>query len=212
MKLSNQNKIEIIKAAISKIKKPNILELGVQKGVSTKMFLDICHKNNGKLTSIDIQDCSGVSKSKRWKFIMSSDDNFDYIKNKIKNNKFDILFIDSLHEPNHVRKVFFYYYEYLKKGGLIFIDDIVWLPYIKNAVRDNQFVERINRLTFDKILEIYNSNQNNFTLNINFYKSGLATIKKMNNNKLNNEKTIINRMGTLKNIVKKYFYAPKPKN
>ena len=29
----------------------------------------------------------------------------------------------------------------------------------------------------------------------------------MNNNKLNNEKTIINRMGTLKNIVKKYFYA-----
>ena len=34
----------------------------------------------------------------------------------------------------------------------------------------------------------------------------------MNNNKLNNEKTIINRMGTLKNIVKKYFYAPKPKN
>ena len=153
MKLSNQNKIEIIKAAISKIKKPNILELGVQK-VSTKMFLDICHKNNGKLTSIDIQDCSGVSKSKRWKFIMSSDDNFDYIKDKIKNNKFDILFIDSLHEPNHVRKVFFYYYEYLKKGGLIFIDDIVWLPYIKNAIRDNQFVERINRLTFDKILEI----------------------------------------------------------
>ena len=64
-------------------------------------------------------------------------------------------------------------------------------------------------LNFDKILEIYNSNQSNFTLNINFYKSGLATIKKMNNNKLNNQKTIINRMGTLKNIVKKYFYAPR---
>ena len=121
---------------------------------------------------------------------MSSDDNFDYIKDKIKNNKFDILFIDSLHEPNHVRKVFFYYYEYLKKGGLIFIDDIVWLPYIKNAIRDNQFVERINRLTFDKILEIYNSNQNNFTLNINFYKSGLATIKKMNNNNYYNGQII----------------------
>tara|TARA_B100001559_G_C16457906_1_gene602523 strand:+ start:615 stop:1253 length:639 start_codon:yes stop_codon:yes gene_type:complete len=212
MKLSNQNKIEIIKTAISKINKPNILELGVQKGVSTKMFLDICNRKNGKLTSIDIQDCSRVSKSKRWKFIMSSDDNFDYIKNKIKNNKFDILFIDSLHEPNHVRKVFFYYYAYLKKGGLIFIDDVVWLPYIKNASRDNQFVERINRLTFNKILEIYNTNQNNFSLNINFYKSGLAIIRKMNNKKLNDEKTIINRMGTLKNIVKKYFYAPKPKN
>ena len=79
------------------------------------MFLDICHKNNGKLTSIDIQDCSGVSKSKRWKFIMSSDDNFDYIKDKIKNNKFDILFIDSLHEPNHVRKVFSIIMSTLKK-------------------------------------------------------------------------------------------------
>ena len=65
MKLSNQNKIEIIKTAISKINKPNILELGVQKGVSTKMFLDICNRKNGKLTSIDIQDCSRVSKSKR---------------------------------------------------------------------------------------------------------------------------------------------------
>ena len=61
MKLSNQNKIEIIKTAISKINKPNILELGVQKGVSTKMFLDICNRKNGKLTSIDIQDAKGKS-------------------------------------------------------------------------------------------------------------------------------------------------------
>ena len=212
MNFSNKKKIEIIKTAVSKIDKPNILELGVQKGVSTKMFLNLCNKNNGKLTSIDIQDCSKVSNNKRWKFIMSSDDNFDYIKNKIKNKSFDVLFIDSLHEPSHVKKVFFYYYTYVKKGGLIFIDDVVWLPYIKNAVRDNQFVERINRLTFDKILEIYNSNKKNFTLNVNFYGSGLAIIKKINNNKLNDEKTIINRMGTLKNIFKKYLYAPKPKN
>ncbi len=115
MDFSNIKKLEIIKKKIFEIKKINILELGVQKGISTKMFLNICNKNNGKLTSIDIQDCSKVSKSKRWKFIKSSDDNFNYIKSKIKNNKFDVLFIDSLHEPNHVKKVFFYYYEYVKK-------------------------------------------------------------------------------------------------
>lgn len=212
MDFSNIKKLEIIKKKIFEIKKINILELGVQKGISTKMFLNICNKNNGKLTSIDIQDCSKVSKSKRWKFIKSSDDNFNYIKSKIKNNKFDVLFIDSLHEPNHVKKVFFYYYEYVKKKGLIFIDDVVWLPYVKNEIRDNQFVERINRLTFDKILEIYNSNKNNFSLDINFNGSGLAIIRKNTNKKLNEEKIIKNRMGNLKNIFKKYLYAPKPKN
>ena len=212
MDYSKIKKLETIRKKIFKIKKINILELGVQKGISTKMFLNICNKNNGKLTSVDIQDCSKVSKSKRWKFIESSDDDFNYIKNEIKNNKFDVLFIDSLHEPNHVKKVFYYYYEYVKKRGLIFIDDVVWLPYVKNEIRDNQFVERINRLTFDKILEIYNSNKNNFSLDINFDGSGLAIIQKNNNKKLNEEKIIKNRMGNFKNILKKYLYAPKPKN
>ena len=128
-------------------------------------------------------------------------------------NKVDIFIVNqTLHHCPNPAKTLKKMLKYLKKGGLIFIDDVVWLPYIKNASRDNQFVERINRLTFNKILEIYNTNQNNFSLNINFYKSGLAIIRKMNNKKLNDEKTIINRMGTLKNIVKKYFYAPKPKN
>ena len=48
---------------IRKINKPLILELGVQKGRSTKKFLDICEKNNGKLISVDIDDCSNVSRS-----------------------------------------------------------------------------------------------------------------------------------------------------
>ena len=42
---------------IKEINNPTILELGVQKGRSTKKFLDICKKNNGKLFSIDIDDC-----------------------------------------------------------------------------------------------------------------------------------------------------------
>src|SRR6056300_555637 len=104
MKYKENEKLDIIKNKISKIPKPNILELGVQKGNSTKMFLDLCEKNDGFLTSIDIEDCSNVSNSQKWKFIQSSDDNFNYINQFIKKD-LDIIFIDSLHEPNHVKKV-----------------------------------------------------------------------------------------------------------
>ena len=208
MKPYEKDKLDKIENLISKIPKLNILELGVQKGNSTKMFLKICNKNDGYLTSIDIDDCSNVVKNSRWTFIHSSDDNFEYT-NKFLKKKFDVLFIDSLHEPNHVRKVFYNYFKYLNNNALIFIDDVVWLPYIKDGEKDNDFVERINRLTFDKVLEIYNSNKENLSLNIDFTGSGLALLKKKNN-KLNDEKKIKNRMFTIKNIIKN-IYLPRPK-
>ena len=211
MKYFEQEKLEIIRSKISDIKSPNILELGVQKGNSTLMFLDICNKNDGYLTSIDIKDCSSVSKDKRWKFIFSSDDNFEYIDQHLTSEKFDILFIDSYHEPSHVRKVFYHYFYYLKKNALIFIDDVMWLPYVENGVKDNDFVERINRLTFNKLLEIFNNNVENLTLDINFNGSGLAILKKIGN-KLNKETEIKNRLFSIKNLIKKFIYSPKPKN
>mgnify|MGYP001001584039 FL=1 len=91
---------------IYQIKEPIILELGVQKGRSTKKFLELCNKNNGKLFSVDLDDCSSVSKDKKWKFFQTRDDNFDFIKSQIP-NKIDVLFIDTLHEANHVKKLFF---------------------------------------------------------------------------------------------------------
>ena len=211
MKYFEQEKLEIIRSKISDIKNPNILELGVQKGNSTKMFLDICNKNDGYLTSIDIKDCSSVSVDNRWKFILSSDDNFEYIDQHITNKNFNILFIDSYHEPSHVRKVFYHYFYYLKKNALIFIDDVMWLPYVENGVRDNDFSERINRLTFNKLLEIFNNNVENLTLDINFNGSGLAILKKIGD-KLNEEKEIKNRLFSIKNLIKKFIYSPKPKN
>ena len=115
-------------------------------------------KLNINITSVDIKDCSDVVKSDRWKFIHSSDDNFEEVDKYIK-NKLDFIFIDSLHEPNHVEKVLYHYYSFLKKGGICIIDDISWLPYSKNQERDKEFIEHINRSTFKKILEIFNQNQ-----------------------------------------------------
>ena len=208
MKLYEKEKLEFLKKKISNIPNPNILELGVQNGNSTKMFLEICEKNDGFLTSIDIDDCSNVSKSSKWKFIQSSDDNFDFIKNYLKND-LDIIFIDSLHEPGHIKKVLYYYFKFLKLNGIIFVDDISWLPFVHGGENDNDFVERINRLTFDKILEIYNANKKSLSLEINFSGSGLAILEKIDKN-LNDEVKIRNRLFTIKNLLKR-IYAPKPK-
>jgi len=171
------NNINYIIQKIKNIQNINILELGVLKGDSTKKFLDICDSNNGFLTSVDIEDCSDVSKNDRWKFIHSSDDNFEKI-DKIISKNFDLIFIDSLHEPNHVKKVFYHYYSFLKIGGLCIIDDISWIPYTKNEYRDNEFTENINKSTFNKILEIYNINKENFDLEFFFKDTGYATITK----------------------------------
>ena len=183
--------------------------MGVREGRSTKMFLEICDKNDGNLISVDILDYSKVSKNPKWKFVHSSDDNFSYI-NKFIEQKVDVLFIDSLHDSGHIRKVFYNYFNFVKINGLIFIDDVVWLPYVKGGYRDNDFVETTNRLIFNKILEIFNSNKDNLTLDMNFSASGLAVMKKIGNN-LNVEKKISNRFFSFKNILKK-IYKPKPKN
>lgn len=209
LKYLEKEKLDSIKEIASKIKRPNIIELGVHHGHSTSMFLDVCEKNDGYLTSIDIKDDSSVSNSKKWKFILSSDDNFEYI-GKLLQNKFDILYIDSLHEAKHIEKVFYFYFNFVKVGGLIIVDDLVWLPYTKNSVKDNSFVENTNRQIFYKILEIYNSNIENLTLNIDFQGSGLGFLKKKKE-KLYKCKRIISREYSIKNILKKLIYSPHPR-
>ena len=84
------------------------------------------------------------------------------------------------------------------------------MTYVKNGVQDNDFSERQNRLIFNTILEIYNSNVNNLSLDINFSGTGLAKFKKLNQS-INEAKKVTNRMFTFKNILKN-IYSPEPKN
>ena len=204
-----ENKLDYIIEKIKNIQKIQILELGVQNGSSTKKFIELCNINDGYLTSIDIDDCSKVIKSDRWKFIHSSDDNFEKI-DKIIPKALDFIYIDSFHEAKHVEKVFYHYYSFLKKGGICIIDDISWLPYSKNQYRDNEFSEHTNRSTFNKILEIYNQNQKNFFLEFFFRESGYAIITKKEENSLNRAIKIQSREYGLKNLLRK-IYERKPK-
>ena len=189
---------------VKKINKPIILELGVQKGRSTKKFLEICEQNKGKLFSVDIDDCSYVSNDRNWKFFKTRDDNFSLIQSEI-GEKIDVLFIDTLHEANHVKKILYGYYPMIKKDGYIFIDDISHLPYLKDKDRNNFYCEINNKETFEILISIYSENIENFDLSFSFISSGLAILKKKNDNNLMMNKKLFFRNKSFKNTLRKLW-------
>ena len=185
---------------LNELDKPTILEFGVRHGYSTKLFLDYCEKNQGKLYSVDIDDCSNVSNSSHWEFIQSRDDNFEFLLTKLP-KEFDLIFIDSYHNAEHVKKIFYYYYSFLKKNGLILIDDTNWIIYSNNKIKDNFNSEINNNELFFTLLEILNNNYENINIKFDFRGSGLAQILKIEN-KINPPKKIISRKLSIKNILR----------
>ena len=184
-------KLYFIYKEINKIQKVKILELGVKEGVSTSMFLKLCEENDGKLISIDIENYSDLYQNNRWNFIKTRDDNFEKINNEILNmGGLDVVYIDSFHEPNHVKKLFYNYYKLLNKNGFIFIDDISWLPYAKSSFKENNWIHEMNFKTFEKLLEIKLNNQNNFTLEFSFEGSGTAKITKITDDEIGQPKKV----------------------
>ena len=169
---------------IKNINNIKILEFGVREGVSTKLFVSLAEKNNGKVFSIDLEDYSNLLKSNKWKFIHSRDDNFELVKREV-DDEFDVILLDSQHEANHVKNIIYNYYDLLKKGGYFFIDDVSWLPYLKKNYRDSFWCEVNNKETFNIILDIYSENILNFDLEYTFISSGFALIKKKTDKKLN---------------------------
>ena len=194
----------ILDHEISK-KNINILEFGVREGRSTKMFLDICKKNEGKLISVDVDDYSNLFNDNNWTFLKTRDDDYEKVSSYFSED-FDIILIDSLHEPNHVSKLIYTYWKHLKLNGSMYIDDISWLPYMKNSWRDHEYTENINRDTFNKILEIQLSNYDNINLIFSFSGSGMCRIIKQNHNELSKPKLMFPRKNYIKKILKKLLF------
>jgi predicted O-methyltransferase YrrM len=186
-----------------KFKKIKILEFGVDKGISTSLFLKFCKDTKSKLFSVDIIDYSKLIKHKSWKFLQSRDDNFKKVNNFV-NWPVDVIFLDTEHTAKHVEKIFYMYIKKLKIGGLFIIDDISWLPYHKNGWRNNEWIENNNKDTFKKLIEIYNNNQKNLKLYFSFEESGLAVITKKTM-KINFPEKIPSREYSPKNILRKLF-------
>jgi len=201
----NDPKLNFIYKNIKEIKNIKILELGVDNGVTTSLFLKLCEDNNGKLISVDVRDFSHLYKNNRWNFIHTRDDNFKIINKEILDmGGLDLLYIDSHHEANHVKKIFYHYYKLLNKGGIIFIDDISWLPYAKSSDRESSGMYEANYKTFEKLLEIKFNNHNKFDLEFSFEEAGTAKITKLNDSDLN-ESEKIKQVFSLKNLLKTVF-------
>jgi hypothetical protein len=196
---------EFVYSDIIKINQPKILEFGVDKGISTSFFLNICEKNKGNLTSVDIINYNNILHNKRWNFINTHDSNYKTILKK-NHSTFDVIFLDTIHTAKHIEKIFYIYFSKLKINGYFLIDDIFWLPYCKGLWRDNFWIETNNRESFEKLISIYNANQKNMEISFLMKDSGLAKIRKISNNKLAKPIKLTNRTSGLKYFIKNLFF------
>ena len=187
-----------IDSELKKIKKPRILEFGVENGNSTKYFLN--NIKSGKLISVDTTDCSNLFRNKQWIFLNCRDDNFKMVNSYLR-YKLNIIFIDTTHTADHVEKIFYLYFKKLKINGFILIDDISWLPYCKDQYRNHSWVEKNNKETFFRMLEIYSSNKDKLDISFNFLDSGLCKVTKIKDKKLNLKNKIYYRKFIVKNIL-----------
>ena len=84
---------------------------------------------------------------------------------------------------------------------MFIVDDISWIPYLKNNNFNNFFCEINNKETFEILLKIYFANYHNFDLEFSFVSSGFALAKKLNNNELNSPRKIPSRKLGVKNLM-----------
>ena len=194
---------------LSNIRSPKILEFGVsERGVSTDFFFKYCKNNNGNLYSVDTKDYSFRHNDIQWHFINSRDDNFNFIDAQIP-KELDVIYLDTIHKANHIEKIFFHYYPRLKKDGFFLVDDTSWLPYLKTSEKNHFYMERNNEESFQRILEIFYPNRDNFDLEFSFVGTGLAKIRKLNKNTLNKPQKIRSRKYNFINIFRliyNFFY------
>ena len=161
-----------------------IVELGVDRGQSTKVFLNaICKKKNSKLISIDIRDCSNAAKSNQWVFVQQ---NSVDIKNLLKTQPIikdgiDILYIDSLHTKSHVLNEIYNYFEYIKQNGVIYFDDVDSSPYMNGQRKDSINTELDNRDIHELLEAIFRANYSSIDFSIIKGSTGLAKFVKHSN-------------------------------
>lgn len=202
--------LRILENEFNRFEKPTILEFGVsKKALSTSIFLNKCIEKGGHLYSVDMIDYSHHFDSKNWKFIHSKDDNYDFIEKQIP-EKFDIIYLDTIHSAKHVEKILYYYYDKLKIGGVFVIDDTSLLPYLKNREKNNFSLEINNYETFQRLLQIFNSNHENLYFESSFIGTGTVKLTKLNNMKLKKYRSLSDRRFSLNNIIRKIYLKIKP--
>lgn len=158
-----------------------ILELGVDFGQSTRVFLNAIDGKPGcRLISVDIRDCAKAAASDQWTFVQADSGEAERIValQPVLQQGIDILYVDSLHTAEHVLKEVAGFYPYLNKGAVIFLDDIDSFPYMRGQRKDNVGKEIANR-AIDRLVErIFLSNIAELELTVHRGSTGLARLDK----------------------------------
>ena len=172
------NKNKIIKEKLDTINNPTIFELGVNRGRSTNFFFDYVEANGGNLYSIDIKDCSKVLNSKKWKFLQCNDLDKKKILQQFPelNKGIDLLFIDSCHDPLHVRSLLLKWYYFVNNKGFIFFDDTESYLY---RIKKNYFLSIINDSINHEIKNFYHENYDQLIYTKYFHGTGLSEFYKI---------------------------------
>jgi predicted O-methyltransferase YrrM len=162
--------------------RPNgtFLELGTDRGHATRMILAACEKNGGNLVSVDIRDCSTAAASRCWTFVQADSVDRKTIVNKapILQDGIDLVYVDSLHTPEHVLNEVYTWFNLVRKGGTICFDDIDPNPYMQGRRKDNPKVEIANRRIFGVVQSIFYDNLDQLQMTVDFGSTGLAILRK----------------------------------
>lgn len=117
-----------------------IVEIGVEKGNSTRILLKVIQETGGELFSIDIADCSSAipaCKAQGWTFKKVDSAIWECPWESI-----DILFIDG--DDFRAHKDFSRYEKFIKAGGKIIMHDSLWRPI-------SDFVDNLDREKFEVV-------------------------------------------------------------
>lgn len=177
---SAARQLMLLHDAASSVSDCAFLELGTDRGQSTKMILHALKGTSGRLVSVDIRDCSDAGDQDNWIFIQcdSTDTARVFSKADFLKRGIDFIYVDSLHTSDHVKKEIYSYFSYLKKGGKIFFDDVDPTPYMKGRRKNNVSREIQNREINNLIMDVYYNNMDRVQLTIHYGSTGLAVLSK----------------------------------
>ena len=93
-----------------------------------------------------------------------------------------------------------------------FVDDISWIPYLKDNEKNNYSLEINNQETFETIIDIYNNNRKNFDLEFSFVGTGVAKLVKLSSEDLSKGKKIKSRKISFMSVLRKFYLLFKSTN
>jgi len=189
IKEDKENHLSIMHSEIIKNKFKNIVEFGVDRGTSTAAFLDAVEKTDGYVYSFDIKDCKELFSHDKWKFYKINDLNQQKIFTLFPklNEGIDLLYIDSYHEPNHIKKLLEIYFPFLNKDGHIYVDDTSSYPYRQIKSVSNAIISDLSK---EAVEEFFFSNFEEIDFQFNGGENGLCILKKTKDSKITNIKSI----------------------